>query len=114
MTAQSDVPPVITVDVPMDAKKAEERLAHYHPEHHHFYEPTKMHTGKRVLRIVIAGTGFMADSYDLFVINIGKSPPRGSICLGSKLFRGCKSGGRDSHGPLPVRLTLFFPFLPWQ
>ncbi|GAB5033602.1 inorganic phosphate [Nannochloropsis oceanica] len=58
------------VNEPMDVHKAEERLAHYHPEHHHFYEPAKSHRGKRLLRIVIAGTGFMADSYDLFVINI--------------------------------------------
>ncbi len=92
MTAQPDVAPTIVVDVPTpdDVKKAEERLAHYHKESHHFHTD-KPHTAKRLLRIVIAGTGFLADSYDLFVINIGtwstppptpwghRAPPRGRI-----------------------------------
>jgi hypothetical protein len=66
MTAQPlDVPPAIVVATGPDeptkeqVKQAEEKLAHYHPEHHHFYEP-KRHVGKRLLRIVIAGTGVSA------------------------------------------------------
>lgn len=74
MTAQpSDIPPAIVVEsepLKKDVKELEDRLAHYHPEHHHFYDENKHHIGKRIGRIVIAGTGFMADSYDLFVINI--------------------------------------------
>jgi len=73
MAAQAEAPQVIAVHLSDEPRKAEERLEHYHPEHHHFYEPNKAHTGKRLLRIVIAGTGFLSDSYDLFVINIGKS-----------------------------------------
>lgn len=73
MAAQAEAPQVIAVHLTDEPRKAEERLEHYHPEHHHFYEPNKAHTGKRLLRIVIAGTGFLSDSYDLFVINIGKS-----------------------------------------
>lgn len=121
MTAQPlDVPPTIVVatePTKEQIKAAEEKLAHYHPEHHHFYEPQR-HVGKRLLRVVIAGTGvswfwgraivglaccvcdrtsdsvgptdgpltdcawlsvpspstpppqFLADSYDLFVINM--------------------------------------------
>ena len=72
MTAQPhDIPPAIVVDTEpvKDVKELEERLAHYHPEHHHFYE-TKHHVGKRIGRIVIAGTGFMADSYDLLYVYV--------------------------------------------
>lgn len=95
------------VNVPTDVKKAEERLAHYHPEHQHFYEPTKVHTGKRLLRIVIAGTGFMADSYDLFVINIGKCPPNWTYKAYKQTYGGWEGvcacpwsrGGGDSLGP---------------
>lgn len=69
MTAQPhDIPPAIVVDtepLPKDVKELEDRLAHYHPEHHHFYDENKHHVGRRIGRIVIAGTGFMADSYDL-------------------------------------------------
>jgi len=113
MTAPQDAPPVIMVNVPTDVKKAEERLAHYHPEHHHFYEPTKVHTGKRLLRIVIAGTGFMADSYDLFVINIGKSPPIGPTKHTNRHMAGGRvSAPAPGHVVVeilyvhPVRLTL--------
>lgn len=62
MTAQPlDVPPAIVVAEPTkeQVKAAEEKLAHYHPEHHHFYNPKK-HMGKRMLRVVIAGTGVSA------------------------------------------------------
>jgi len=59
-------------------------LAHYHPVHHHFYE-AKSHLGKRIFTIVIAGTGFLADSYDLFVINIGEYFLKTSLTV-------CKSG----------------------
>ena len=127
MTAPQDAPPVIMVNVPTDVKKAEERLAHYHPEHHHFYEPTKVHTGKRLLRIVIAGTGFMADSYDLFVINIGKSLLKSINKAYQQTYSGWAAlctypwsrGGGDSLAALsyvhPVRLTptdCFFPSFP--
>lgn len=62
MTAQPlDVPPAIVVAEPTkeQVKAAEDKLAHYHPEHHHFYDP-KRHVGKRLLRVVIAGTGVSA------------------------------------------------------
>lgn len=90
MTAQPDViPPVIHVDVPLDAKKAEERLAHYHPEHHHFYEPTKMHTAKRLLRIVIAGTGLMADSLSSILVSPIEMGWQGTTAAFSTVGSGC-------------------------
>ncbi len=62
MTAPPAIPSSVVVDVPAEElKKAEERLAHFHPEHHHFYE-TKHHVAKRIFTIAVAGTGFLADS----------------------------------------------------
>ncbi len=65
MAQPLDVPPAIVVATPAveptpeQVKLADEKLAHYHPEHHHFYQP-KRHMGKRLLRVVIAGTGVSA------------------------------------------------------
>jgi len=49
-------------------EEAYERLSHYHRAKHHFHKGVDMCA--RSGRIVIAGAGFLADAYDLFVINI--------------------------------------------
>lgn len=49
-------------------EEAVERLSHYHPAHRHFHRAKSMLRSSG--RILIAGCGFLADSYDVFVINI--------------------------------------------
>jgi len=49
-------------------EEAVQRLSHYHPAHRHFHRAKSM--VRRSGRIMIAGCGFLADSYDVFVINL--------------------------------------------